>query len=277
MSDTNKATAVVKRETTKPKALEVMAARLNIDAPKLLETLKATVFKGASDNELAALVLVSNEYNLNPFLKELYAFPAKGGGITPIVSVDGWNKMLLRQDTFDGIRFEFQDDQDGKPYSCTATVHVKGRTHPVEVTEYFDECKRNTDPWNNMPRRMLRNRTLCQAARMAFGFSGVFHEEEVPPATVTVELEPVKKPRPLAAPMPEPDPDAPKPRSPQQELESVVIEGGFDFSAFQKWGEQTGNVPDATSLPDFSAVPSEIATRLLRAKTGLLAGLKGGQ
>jgi phage recombination protein Bet len=249
-----------------------MATRLNIDPAKLLSTLKATVFKAASDDDLAALVIVSNEYELNPFLKEIYAFPAKGGGITPIVSVDGWIKMLVRQSTFDGIKFEFQD-QDGRPYACTATIHVKGRTHPVEVTEYFDECKRNTDPWNNMPRRMLRNRTLCQAARMAFGFSGVVHEEETPlPSVVQIELEP--KVRKLAAPVADQDPDAPKPRTPQEDLQSVVIEGGFTFSHFQSWAEGTGQIPDAGSLPDFDAVPSEVATRLLRAKSGLLKGLE---
>jgi phage recombination protein Bet len=144
---------------TKPSALNFMAGRLNCDPAKLLSTLKATVFKGANDDEIMALVLVSNEYQLNPLLKEIYAFPAKGGGITPIVSVDGWNKMLIRQEAFDGIQFDFAEDERGFPRSCTATVHVKGRSHPVVVTEYFDECQRNTDNWKNMPRRMLRNRT----------------------------------------------------------------------------------------------------------------------
>lgn len=98
-------------------------------------------------------------------LKEIYAFPAKGGGIVPIVSIDGWNKMLIRHPEFDGIQFDFAETPEGELVSCTATVHMKNRSHPVVITEYLGECKRNTDPWNNMPHRMLRNRTLCQAAR----------------------------------------------------------------------------------------------------------------
>ena len=143
-------TAIQKATSTavahKPSALNVMAARLSVDPAKLLDTLKATVFAKATNEEMLALVAVANEYGLNPFLKELYAFPAKGGGIVPIVSVDGWNKMLIRQPDFDGIEFEMTDREDGTPHACTATIFVKGRSKPMRVTEYFDECKRNTDP-----------------------------------------------------------------------------------------------------------------------------------
>ena len=37
--------------------------------------------------------------------------------------------------------------------------------------QYMDECKRNTDPWQSHPRRMLRHKATIQAARMAFGFA----------------------------------------------------------------------------------------------------------
>ena len=155
-----------------------MASRLNVDAAKLTATLKATVFKGASDEEMLALVVVSNEYDLNPLLKEIYAFPAKGGGICPIVSVDGWNKILIRQPTYNGTRFEFKVDEQGQLVSCTCFIHVKGRDNPDEITEYLHECYRKTDNWDKMPYRMLRNRTLCQAARMSFGFSGITNPDE---------------------------------------------------------------------------------------------------
>ena len=214
-----------------------------------------------------ALVVVANEYALNPFLKELYAFPAKGGGIVPIVSYDGWNKMMIRRDEFDGIKFDFTDTPEGLPESCTATVYLKGRTHPVIVTEWLAECKRNTEPWNSMPRRMLRNRTLCQAARMAFGFSGVSNEDEAPNgATITVETsvlptEPMQD-RKLVA--------APPTVTPQQELEAFVIGAGFTFSDLQKFGTETNNIEGADSLASFSEIPTGVATRLLKNKVGLL-------
>lgn len=177
----------------KPKALEIMASRVNVDPTKMLDTLKATVFKNASNEELLALVVVSNEYDLNPFLKEIYAFPAKGGGICPVVSVDGWNKMLIRQPRFDGIEFDMQDGEDGLPYSCTATIYVKDRAKPVKVTEYFAECYRKTDPWDKMPRRMLRHKALIQASRVAFGFSGIHDDDEAIDIQATIVREPPPK------------------------------------------------------------------------------------
>lgn len=266
---------------TRPKALEVMAARLNLDATKLLDTLKQTVFKEASDAELAALVVVANEFGLNPFLKEIHAFKGKGGGIVPVVGVDGWNKLLLRQPDFDGIEFEMLDDDQGQVYSCTATVYVKTRTRPIKVTEYFSECFRPTDPWKQMPRRMMRHKALNQASRLAFGFAGIFDPDEAIDIGDSAVTEPSKQPRKLAPPTADAQPqlgDNPA-RTAQQDLESAIIEGGFEFSLFQRWGIESGNIENADSLPGFDAIPTETANRLLRNKAGLLKSLgemKGG-
>jgi len=244
-----------------------MASRLSCDPNKLLATLKATVFRGANDEEVMALCLVANEYNLNPLLKEMYAFPAKGGGIVPIVSVDGWNKMLLRQEAFDGIKFTFEHDNDGNPLNCTATVFIKNRTHPLEITEYFAECQRNTDNWKNMPHRMLRNRTLCQASRLAFGFSGVYNDDEASTITVESSVTPSEPPPKLVA------APAESKLTPQQELEGIVLAGGFTFNHLVTFGKETGNITDADSLTQFSEVNTDEAKRLVRAKAGLLTAL----
>lgn len=257
------------KQSDKPSALALMASRLNVDQEKMLATLKGTVFQKATNEEMLALVVVANTYDLNPFLKELYAFPAKGGGIVPIVSVDGWNKMLIRQPDFDGIEFEFVDNEDGTPHSCTATVYIKNRSHAVKVTEYFDECKRNTEPWNNMPRRMLRNRTLCQASRMAFGISGVYNDDE---AQSVVDVSATVMPAELPPKMiPVANQNA---VTPQIELESIVTGAGYDFNLVQKFGVESGNITDADSLASFAEISTEEAKRLLKNKTGFLAALK---
>lgn len=271
----------------KPKALEVMASRLSVEPDKMLATLKATVFKNASTEELLALVVVANEYQLNPFLKEIYAFPAKGGGIVPVISIDGWNKMLIRQESFDGIEFDFIEGQDGLPYACTATVFIKNRSHPVKVTEYLEECRRNTDPWNNMPRRMLRHRALCQASRLAFGFAGVYSEDE---AKDFIEVSTASQRGPAklvdvrsAEPEPEGQQEAgekqdarkPEPASngAKAELQTIVTEGGFTFTHLQTWGRQSGNIEGADTMASFDEVPEAVAKRLIRAKAGLLKEL----
>lgn len=185
-------------ELAKPSALATLAARFNMEPMKLHNTLKQTVFKDCrSDEEFAALVIVANEYGLNPLTKELYAFPAKGGGIVPVVSVDGWINLMNSHPQFDGIEFE-DAFTEGKPFSVTATVYRKDRTRPTRVTEYYSECSRNTDPWKTAPCRMLRHKALIQCVRVAFGFSGIHDEDEARSiAGRVIEAQPVPAQVPL--------------------------------------------------------------------------------
>jgi phage recombination protein Bet len=66
--------------------------------------------------------------------------------------------------------------------------------------------------------------------------------------------------------------DTAKP-SPQQELEGIVLAGGFTFPQLVKFGVESGNITDADSLTQFSEVKTDEAKRLIRAKTGLLTAL----
>jgi len=260
------ATTSKPKTETKPNALVSLAARLQVDPARLQTILKSTVFAKANDDEFAALVIVCQEYRLNPLLKEIYAFPAKGGGICPIVSVDGWNKMLITHPEFDGIEYVRGDDSEGNLQSCTATVFMKNRSHPMVITEYLSECKRNTEPWNQMPWRMLRNRTTCQAARMAFGFSGVYNEDEAKTITVESTVIPNEPPPKIIA--------APATTTAQAELEALITGEGYTFDHLQKFGIETGNIANADSIGGFDEISTDDAKRLLKAKTGLLNGLK---
>lgn len=169
---------------TKVSPLAVMGGRFNIEPEKLLGVLKGTVIKKSSDGreptneECAAFVIVANEYGLNPFTKEIYAFPAKGGGVVPIVSIDGWCRIINNQPAFNGCEFEDEVDEEGNLVSTTCIIHVKGRDHPTRVTEYLAECYRATEPWKQMKHRMLRHKSLIQCGRYAFSLSGIFDEDE---------------------------------------------------------------------------------------------------
>lgn len=151
-----------------------LAAKLEMgDGSGLVETLKATAFKGqVSDDQMTALLVVANQYGLNPWTKEIYAFPDKNNGIVPVVGVDGWSRIINSHPQFDGMDFE----QDGD--SCTCIIYRKDRRHPIKVTEYMDECKRGTQPWQSHPRRMLRHKAMIQCARLAFGYGGIYDQDE---------------------------------------------------------------------------------------------------
>jgi phage recombination protein Bet len=164
------------QQSPKLSALNLMSSKFSVEPAKLLETLKSTVFKGATNEELLALVVVANTYGLNPLTKEIYAFPAKGGGIVPVVSVDGWIRMVNDHPQMDGI--EFSDTmENGELISVTCRIYRKDRSRPTMVTEYTNECRRNTEPWK-MVHRMMRHKALIQCARVAFGFSGIQDEDE---------------------------------------------------------------------------------------------------
>ena len=151
-----------------------LAASLNMgDGEGLVEVLKATAFKGqVSDAQMTALMVVANQYALNPWTREIYAFPDKNNGIVPVVGVDGWARIINNHPAFDGMDF----DQDGE--SCTCIIYRKDRSHPVRVTEYMAECKRDAGPWKSHPYRMLRHKAMIQCARIAFGYGGIFDQDE---------------------------------------------------------------------------------------------------
>ena len=152
-----------------------LASRLDMgDGTELINTLKQTAFKGqVSDAQMTALLIIANQYSLNPWTKEVYAFPDKNNGIIPVVGVDGWSRIINSHPEFDGMKFA----QDAE--SCTCIMYRKDRTHPVEVTEYMSECRRaNVGPWSSHPRRMLRHKAMIQCARLAFGFGGIYDQDE---------------------------------------------------------------------------------------------------
>lgn len=152
-----------------------LAKQFNMgDGSELASTLKATCFKSGTqvtDAQMTALLVVAQQYGLNPFTKEIYAFPDKGG-IVPVVGLDGWSRIINSRPEFDGMDF------DQNPESCTCTIYRKDRSHPIKVTEWMAECKRNAGPWLSHPYRMLRHKAMIQCARIAFGFAGIYEPDE---------------------------------------------------------------------------------------------------
>lgn len=175
------------------------AERYSIDADKLLTILKGTAFKQQGDQtvtneQMAALLVVADQYKLNPFTREIFAFPDKGKGIVPIVSVDGWARIINEHPMMDGLEFresetavKFDDNAKECPEWIEAVIYRKDRSRAIPMKEYLDECYRPAfikgtykidGPWQSHTKRMLRHKALIQAARIAFGFAGIYEEDE---------------------------------------------------------------------------------------------------
>lgn len=188
----------------KPKLLEKFGERFNVEPQKVLDTLVATCFKGRdgevpSQAQMIGLLIVADQYGLNPFTREIYAFPDKSVGIVPVVGVDGWVRICNSHPAFDGVEFNWSDDliqidEDHKPAPawCEAKIFRKDRTRPIIIREYLDEVYRpaftgqsrnggeykKPGPWQSHTKRFLRHKALIQCARVAFGFAGIYDEDE---------------------------------------------------------------------------------------------------
>ena len=175
------------------------------DGRELVQVLKSTAFKGeVTDAQMAALMVVANQYGLNPFTRELFAFPDKQNGIVPVVGVDGWSRIINSHPQFDGIEFHHADEFVTMPGAKPAPewiechIHRKDRSRPVVVREYLDEVYRApfkgkygdvTGPWQTHTKRFLRHKAMIQCARLAFGYGGIYDQDE---AERIVEAAPVK-------------------------------------------------------------------------------------
>jgi phage recombination protein Bet len=193
---------------TKQSLVTKFAQRFGVDANKIMPILKATAFRQRkadtiiTDEQMAALMIVADQYGLNPFTKEIFAYEDKGA-IVPVVSVDGWIRIINDHPAMDGIEYRYSDVMDtpakGKkcPQWCEAVITRKDRSKPIVVREYLDEVyvnERNnySGPWQSHTKRMLRHKTTIQGGRVAFGFSGIYDEDEASRIIQAQELPPAR-------------------------------------------------------------------------------------
>jgi phage recombination protein Bet len=176
--------------------IKAMADRYDMDPAEFYRVIRATVMpREATNEQTAAFLMVAREYGLSPMLKEIHAFAnRKTGGIVPMISIDGWATMTNRQPQYDGVEFSYEQDDRNRIISCTCTMWRKDRSHPTVVTEFLVECAKDSDAWRNSPARMLRHRAYIQAARLTFGLSSAWDEENAPYQDGFVDITPKSEP-----------------------------------------------------------------------------------
>ncbi len=177
-----------------------IANKYAVEPAKMLATLKATCFrspKEVTNEQMMSLLIVADQYGLNPFTREMFAFPdEKTGGIVPVLSIDGWVRIIRANPKVeDGPLFTYSDETvnvNGKdvPTWCECTIKCSDRAHATVIREWFDEVKRNTGPWGSHPRRMLRHKAMIQCARVALGYSGIYDQDE---AERIIEAAPIQQ------------------------------------------------------------------------------------
>lgn len=170
--------------------LDKFAENHGMLANRVTNLLTKTCFKTKeqiTQEQLEALIIICNHYNLDPLLKQIYAYPDKGA-IVPVVGIDGWIRIVNSQPMFDGFEFKHSEEMikwSGAKIECPVwvecTIYHKDRTHATTRRAYLKESYKaiyDGSPWNSHTISMLENKAYIKCARFAFGLSGIYDEDD---------------------------------------------------------------------------------------------------
>lgn len=138
---------------------------------------------------LKTILRTSKRFKLNPLLGHIAWESDDENRWEVYVPIDGWIALIHQEPSFQGITFDqATETENGIPIWMECTIYCSDLTQPLTVREYFSELKTDHPMWMQMPRRMLRHKTLQQCARLAFGFS--VPELTIPMASTTSPTSP---------------------------------------------------------------------------------------
>jgi len=172
---------------------------------EIIETIKQTVCKGATDAQLKFFIEVCKSTGLNPFLREVWFVPSVG----IMAGRDGYLAVANRHPQFDGMETRVDRDDKMVPIKATCTVWRKDRGHPIICEAYYSEYRKQSGVWSQYPSAMISKVAEVLALKRSFAINGVVTEEEIGPQ----EPAPARSAPVSAMPTPAPVPQDPPPPS----------------------------------------------------------------
>lgn len=149
---------------------------INYTQRETIETLKATVAKGATDAQLAQFIEVCKATGLNPFLREIWCIPATN---TIMSSRDGYLTIANNNPQFDGMETTVERDDKGLPIKAVCTVWRKDRSHPVKCEAYYNEYVKPSQVWKQYPSAMISKVAEALTLKRSFAINGLLTQEEI--------------------------------------------------------------------------------------------------
>ena len=170
-------------------------------SPELLDVLRGTVAKGATDEELYMFLQVASMYKLNPFMKEIW-FVKMGKDQQIMTSRDGYMNIAKQNPKFvkcqssavyenDEFRMEYENGDlkklihnhghtdRGKLIGAWAMVKMLGNDH-IAVYCDFKEYDKRTNIWRKYPTAMIRKVAENDVLKRFAGISGIVSVEDAP-------------------------------------------------------------------------------------------------
>jgi phage recombination protein Bet len=179
-----------------------------------IETLKKTVAKDATPDELNMFLHLSQTYGLDPFAKEIW-FLKMGGAPTIMTSRDGYLKIANNDPSFEGlvsdavyegdefrklpegVEHRYGANKRGAVVGAYALVYRRGIRFPIYAFAPFKDYNKGSGTWRQYPHAMILKVAESMALKRAFSLSGLVSREEIE-AEGAAEIP--KEPAPAAAP-----------------------------------------------------------------------------
>lgn len=306
----NKVTTLVKNDERSIEFVPYGAADKIKLSVKIIQTMIATPTKSGrtcDDRQAMRFLMLCSAQRLNPFAGDAYLIGYDGKDGPQFSLITAHQAFLKRAEAskdFDGMEsgvivrhkesgdlkdFEgdFFDDQFYDLIGAWSRVHHKSHKIPTLRRAALKTYKKSYGLWAAPENHAMMIVKVAEADALRSTFptllGGLYAEGEA----LTVESEPVnQRAARLVATSHSAIVDAPQAESKgeaiipptdqttaQDELAVLIEREGYTFEQLMKWGEETGNIKDAGSLPDMASIPLEVTKRLLRAQAGLLKGL----
>lgn len=171
----------------------------------MIETIKNTVAKNATDEELVMLLSLANRYGLDPFAKEIWFLKygtkdpqifTSRDGFVKIAKRDSDFKQIQSQAVYENDEFEVEQEFNGGEFKITNFKHKFSHNErgnvigayciieyyskkPLMVYVDYNEYKSTTTTWKKNPSAMIRKVSEKEACRQSAGISGLHIPEEM--------------------------------------------------------------------------------------------------
>jgi len=146
------------------------------ESREVIETIKQTVAKGATDAQLKVFLEVCRSTGLNPFTREVYYVADKG---LIMAGRDGYLRIANEHPMFDGMETTVERDDKKIPIKATCTVWRKDRSHPIKCEAYYNEYVKSSPVWQTYKSAMIGKVAEVLALKRSFSINGVVTEEEM--------------------------------------------------------------------------------------------------
>lgn len=164
-----------------------LAQSMGMSEDDFVSCLNQKAQKMLNMGELVGICGICLKYQINPLVDgELHIMVnQRNGAVTPILGVNGFHRIMSSDPRFRKITFEYSQDYINLgvikvngievPKWCpmwirgNLTTVIDGKEYTSSRTEFFSDCVKNSNGWQQSPARMLHHRCMAQLVRSVLG------------------------------------------------------------------------------------------------------------